>query len=249
MGRLEGKVAFVTGAGAGIGAAICRAFVHQGAQVYGADLNPQSVAELAAELGENMAHGACDVSDSASVAAAVDKAVERFGGLDVVVANAATFTPVMRIDKLDEAQWRKALDVNLTGVFLTCRHTIAHLEARGGGSIIATASQMARVASPGTAAYCTTKGGVCQLAKTMALELAEVNIRVNTLSPGGTATDRLSRRFGDLEEAERAWGPRHPIGRLGRPHEIANGAVFLASDESSFMTGADLLIDGGYAAQ
>ena len=90
---------------------------------------------------------------------------------------------------------------------------------------------------------------VVQMAKTMSLELADLNIRVNTISPGGTATDRLAFRFGDLEEAEKVWGPKHPIGRLGRPEEIANGAVFLASDESSFMTGADLLIDGGYAAQ
>ena len=161
----------------------------------------------------------------------------------------ATFTPVMRLDQLDEADWRKAMDVNLTGVFLTCKYCIGHLESGGGGSIIVTASQMARVASAGTAAYCTTKGGAIQIAKTMALELAELNIRVNTLSPGGTATNRLAARFGDLEEAEKVWGPKHPIGRLGRPEEIANGAVFLASDESSFMTGADLLIDGGYAAQ
>jgi len=249
MGRLDTKVAFVTGAAAGIGAATVRAFVAEGAKVYGADLDTDGLAALAEEVGDAMRFGPCDVSDSKSVSAAVSAAVESFGGLNVVFANAATFTPVMRLDQLDEADWRKAMDVNLTGVLLTCKYCIGHLERGGGGSIIVTASQMARVASAGTAAYCTTKGGAIQIAKTLALELAELNIRVNTLSPGGTATNRLAARFGDLEEAEKVWGPKHPIGRLGRPEEIANGVVFLASDESSFMTGADLLIDGGYAAQ
>ena len=249
MTRLEGKVAFVTGAANGIGAAICRAFVAQGARVFGADLDTQAAAALQDELGGAMAYASCDVTDSQSVEAAAAQAVTAFGQLDIVVANAATFTPSARIDQLDEAHWRKALDVNVTGVYLTCRHTIPYLERRGEGSIIITASQMARVGSKGTAAYCTTKGAVVQLAKTMALDLAEIGIRVNTLSPGGTATARLERRFGNMEDAERIWGPTHPLGRLGRPDEIANGAVFLASSESSFMTGADLLLDGGYVAQ
>jgi NAD(P)-dependent dehydrogenase (short-subunit alcohol dehydrogenase family) len=107
---------------------------------------------------------------------------------------------------------------------------------------------MARVANAGQAAYCATKGALVQLAKGMALDHVADNIRVNTLSPGGVATGRMVRRFGDMATAERTWGPRHPMGRLGRPAEIARGAVFLASDDSSFMTGADLLIDGGYTA-
>ena len=138
--------------------------------------------------------------------------------------------------------------INLTGAFLCCKYAIPALRAAGGGSIILMASQMARVANPGQAAYCATKGALVQLAKGMALDHAGDNIRVNTLSPGGIATDRLARRFGDLRAAEREWGPKHPIGRLGRPEEIARGAVFLASADSSFMTGADLLLDGGYTA-
>ena len=119
----------------------------------------------------------------------------------------------------------------------------------GGGSIIITASQMARVATPLRGPYCATKGALLQLAKVIALEHADDNIRSNTLSPGGVATDRLAQQFGDLETAEREWGPAHPLGRLGQPDEIARAAVFLASEQSSFMTGSDLLIDGGYAAR
>ena len=107
---------------------------------------------------------------------------------------------------------------------------------------------MGRVANAGQAAYCATKGALLQLAKAMALDHVDDNIRVNSLSPGGTATERLVKRFGDMETAERVWGPKHPMGRLGRAEEIARAAVFLASDDASFMTGADLLVDGGYTA-
>ena len=107
---------------------------------------------------------------------------------------------------------------------------------------------MARVANAGQAAYCATKGALGQLAKGMALDHCNDNIRVNTLSPGGVATERMARRFGDIDTAQKMWGPKHPMGRLGEPEEIARGAVFLAGEDASFMTGADLLIDGGYTA-
>ena len=149
---------------------------------------------------------------------------------------------------MEEEHWHRTIAVNLTGAFLICKHAIPHLRAAGGGSIILVASQMARVANAGQAAYCATKGALVQLAKGIALDHAGDNIRANTLSPGGTATDRMVARFGDLETAERVWGTKHPMGRLARPEEMAPGAVFLASDDSAFMTGADLLIDGGYTA-
>ena len=173
--------------------------------------------------------------------------VESFGRLTTLVCNAATFTDLAPIDELEEEEWRRALDVNLTGVFLTAKMGVPHLRAHG-GSIILIASQMGRVATPGQSAYCATKGALLQLAKVMALDLAPDGIRVNTLSPGAVATERLARRFGSMEAAEREMAPKHPINRLGRPEEVASAAVFLASDESSFMTGADLLIDGGYSA-
>ena len=252
MGRLEGKVAVISGAGRGIGAAISLAFAEEGAAVQCLDIDPMAAADVAAKIdaaGGRSGAARCDVRDSASVRGGVEAAVGAFGRIDVVVANAATVTPRTTVDALSEEDWRDALDVNLTGVFLLCKHALPHLRARGSGSVILTASQMGRVAYDGQAAYCATKGALIQLAKVMALDHAAEGIRVNALSPGGTATARLERRFGTIEQAESEWGPTHPVGRLGRPEEIAAGAVFLASDESSFMTGADLLIDGGYSAR
>ena len=252
MGRLENRAAVISGAGHGIGAAIARAFAAEGAAVQCLDIDAAAAAAIAAEIdgaGGRAGAAHCDVRDSGSVRAGVEAAVAAFGRIDIVVANAATVTPLATVDTLAEDDWREALDVNLTGVFLLCKHALPHLRAQGAGSVILTASQMGRVAYVGQAAYCATKGALIQLAKGMALDYAGEGIRVNTLSPGGTATPRLGRRFGTLERAEVEWGPTHPVGRLGRPEEIAAGAVFLASDESSFMTGADLLIDGGYSAR
>jgi len=184
-----------------------------------------------------------------NLCAGVAAAVTAFGRLDVVVANAATETPRVTVDALSLEDWRDALDVNLTGAFLLCKHALPRLRAQKAGSIILLASQMGRVADRGQAAYCATKGALVQLAKVMAIDHAGEGIRVNALSPGGTATGRLARRFGTLERAEAEWGQVHPVGRLARPEEIARAAVFLACDESSFMTGTDLLIDGGYSAR
>lgn len=251
--RLADKAAIVTGAARGIGKAIVEAFAAEGAAVWCADLHGGEAEAVAAAIragGGKAEGGYCDVRSTDSVLDAVDAAVEAFGGLDILVANAATLTPAATVEDLDEADWTQALAVNLTGAFHLCKHGIPHLKRAGGGSVILTASQMARVGNPGSAAYCTTKGGLVQLARVMALDHAADGIRVNTLSPGGTATDRLFSRHGSPELAEEEWGkPMHPLGRLGRPEEMAKGAVFLASAESSFMTGADLLMDGGYSAR
>ena len=251
-GKLAGRRAIVTGAGNGIGRAIALAFAAEAADVLCADIAVDDAERVAAEIndagGGRAAAQLCDVADSVSAQQAVTAAVDAFGGLDTVVCNAAVFSPITTIADMTEHDWRQALNVNLTGAFHICKYAIPHLRAAGGGGIILMASQMARVANAGQAAYCTTKGALVQLAKGMALDHAEDNIRVNTLSPGGVATGRLAKRFGDLDAAERIWGPKHPMGRLGQPDEIARGAVFLASDDASFMTGADLLLDGGYTA-
>jgi NAD(P)-dependent dehydrogenase (short-subunit alcohol dehydrogenase family) len=252
MRRLEDKVAVITGAGRGIGAAIARVFAAEGAAVQCLDVDPAAAGAVAAELndaGGRALAGACDVRDSEAVCAGVAAGVAAFGRLDIVVANAATDTPRVTVDALSLDHWRDALDVNLTGAFLLCKHALPRLRAQGSGSIILLASQMGRVADRGQAAYCATKGALVQLAKVMAIDHAAEGIRVNALSPGGTATGRLARRFGTLERAEADWGQVHPVGRLARPEEIARAAVFLACDDSSFMTGTDLLIDGGYSAR
>lgn len=251
--RLEGRAAVVTGAARGIGKAICEAFVEEGAAVFVADLHggeAETLAKALRDSGGRAEGGYCDVRSTDSVKDVVDQAAGAFGGLDILVANAATLTPRATIETLEEEDWTQALAVNLTGAFHLCKHGIPHLKRAGGGSIILTASQMARVARAGSTTYCTTKGALVQMAKGMALDHAEDGIRVNTLSPGGTATDRMVAQFGDLDQAEKEWGlAMHPLGRLGQPAEMARGAVFLASEESSFMTGADLLLDGGYSAR
>jgi NAD(P)-dependent dehydrogenase (short-subunit alcohol dehydrogenase family) len=247
--RLKGRVAFISGAAGGIGLAITKAFVEEGAYVAGADIAADTLAAAYAPLPEDKVLAIpTDVTDENAVRSALEKTASHFGKVDALVCNAATATPLNPVEDISAEEWRSALDVNLTSAFFICKHGVKHVRAAGGGSVVIVASQMGKVAWAGQAAYCTTKGGLIQLAKTMALDYAQAGIRVNTLSPGGTATQRLEWRFGNLEEAERQWGPKHPVGRLGRVEEIARGAVFLASTDSEFMTGADLVMDGGYTA-
>jgi len=250
--RLDGKAAIVTGAGGGIGRAISVALARAGAAVAACDIDPAragETADLAAAAGGRAAAVACDVADEASCRRAVEEAVARFGALHVLVNGAAMLDPDATVVECEPASWNRVLAVNLGGAFLMSKFAIPHLERAGGGSIIHIASQLGSVGSPRRVAYCATKGALIQLAKAMAMDHAAQKIRVNTLSPGAVETDRLVYRFGSMEKARQVAGPKHLLGRLGQPDEIANAAVFLASDASSFMTGADLLVDGGYNAQ
>ncbi len=248
--KLDGRVALVTGAGGGIGGAIAEAFAAEGARVLCTDIDAAAAAATADRIGSDGALAQpCDVRRAESAEAAVAAAVGQFGGLHILVNCAAVFTREATLPELDEAEWRQALDVNVTGAFQMSRFAVPHIARAGGGSIIHVASQMATVAHAGHTTYCVTKGALLMLAKGMALDHAAQGIRVNTLSPGGTATESMAAEWGGMAAAEREWGkPRHPLGRLGRPEEMARAAVFLASDDSSFMTAADLVIDGGYTA-
>ncbi|MSP82906.1 MAG: SDR family oxidoreductase [Alphaproteobacteria bacterium] len=235
MGKLDGRVALISGAGNGIGRATAELFAAEGARVAGVDLEGAEVF-------------VCDVSNSAAVAATVAGVVGRFGRLDIVMSNAAFFPPTRPVTELDDALWERTFAVNVHAAFYLAKHAIPHM--RQGGSIVLTASQMAKVGSKGDVAYCASKGALITMAKALALEVADAGIRVNTLSPGGTATEHMAANWGGMEAAEHAWGkPMHPLGRLGRPVEMARAALFLASDDSSFMTGADLVVDGGYTAR
>jgi len=252
-GKLKDKIALVTGAGGDIGRAICLQFATEGAAVVCADVNINTARQTSAQIekqGGKATPIECDVADSNSAKASVSEAVDRFGAVHILVNNAAHFIRDATLPELDEAEFNRAFAVNVTGVFLMSRWAIPQMVRAGGGSIIHIASQMGHVAREKQATYCATKGALLLLAKGMALDHAADGIRVNSLSPGGIATQGMASQWGGMEQAEREWGQRmHPIGRLGRTEEIARAAVFLASDDSSFMTGADLLVDGGYTAR
>ena len=244
MGALDGQVAVVTGAAGGIGAAIARRFAAEGARVACLDLAAPK--ELADEIG-GMAV-ATDVADEASTLDAVAAVLAAWQRVGILVNGAAPYDPVGSVLELPPAEWLKVFAVQVTGSYYMSRAVLPSMIAAGRGSIIHIASQMGRVGSPGRPAYCAAKGALIQLAKVMALDHAAQGIRVNSLSPGAVETARLLVRNKTMEAARAASVPLHPIGRLGQPDEIASAALFLASDASSFMTGADLLIDGGYTA-
>jgi len=248
-GRLEAKAAIVTGAGNGIGRAIALAFAGAGAAVLCVDIEDAAAAEtarLVEAAGGRALPERCDVTQEAETRRAAGRAASAFGGIHILVNGAAADDPTGSILELDPAQWARTLAVNVTGAFLMSRAVLPAMIAGGGGSIIHIASQLGRVGAPGRPAYCASKGALIQLAKVMAADHAAQGVRVNTLSPGAVETGRLVLRFGDMETARRVSGPKHLLNRLGQPDEIAQAALFLASDAASFMTGADMLVDGGY---
>ncbi|HUC71969.1 MAG TPA: SDR family oxidoreductase [Stellaceae bacterium] len=248
---LTGKAALVSGAAGGIGRAIATAFAQAGAAVVCCDIDladAEETARLVGEAGGRALARRCDVALESDTLAAAAAAEEAFGRLDILVSAAAPHDDGGTVTETSLADWERVVAVNLTGSFLLCRAALPLMIAGGGGSIILIASQLGRVGSAGRAAYCATKGALIQLAKVMAIDHAGENVRVNALSPGAVETARLTRRYGSFEAARAAIGPKHVLGRLGQPPEIAAAAVFLASDASSFVTGSDLLVDGGYTA-
>ena len=246
---LEKKVAIVVGAANGIGRATALAFAAAGAAVACADVEDGKPTAGEIEKGGGQALAVhLDVTDSASCRAAVAATVERFGGVDVLLYGAADSDKAATVLEMEDAAWDRVIRINLTGAFLTVKATLPAMIARGGGSVILIASQLGRVASPGRPAYCATKGALIQLAKVIATDHAAQGIRANTISPGAIATRRMLRRYKTMDDARAGMGPKHLLNRLGEPVEIARAAVYLASDASSFMTGSDLLVDGGYTA-
>jgi NAD(P)-dependent dehydrogenase (short-subunit alcohol dehydrogenase family) len=249
--RLDGRAALVVGAASGIGRSIARAFSAVGAVVGCVDTAEEGAKATAQEIiaaGGKAEAITCDVTNKAEVSAALDTFLAACGSPRILVNGAAADDPTGTILELQPAEWERTIAVNLTGTYLMSRAVLPHMIRAGGGSIIHIASQMGRVGAAARPAYCATKGALIQLAKVMAADHAAQNVRVNTLSPGAVETRRMLLRFGDLETARKTSGPLHLLKRLGQPDEIAAAAIFLASDASSFMTGADLLVDGGYTA-
>ena len=249
--QLTAKAALISGAGGGICRAIALAYAAEGAAVACVDIdlaNARETARLVEAAGGRAVAHRCDVAAEADAQAAADAAHRAFGRLDILVSGAAPHDPGGRVSETGLAEWRQVIDINLTGAFLLSRAVLPYMIAGGGGSIIFIASQLGRVGSTGRAAYCASKGGLIQLAKVLAIDHAAENIRVNALSPGAVETQRTLRRYNSFAVANETLGAKHLTNRLGKPEEIAPAAVFLASDASSFVTGSDLLVDGGYTA-
>lgn len=246
MGKLEGKVAVVTGAGSGMGRASAVLFAQQGARVVCADVSGDEQS-TAAEIGDRAIGLHVDVSKAADVQNMMDTAVRTFGKLDVVYNNAGLSGPHALLDQTDDEVLDQLYAVNLRGVFFGIKYAIPALRANGGGSIISTASVMGLVGRREQAAYSATKGGVVALTKNAAVDYARENIRINCICPGMVYTAMAGAQR-DTEDAPDREMPA-PMGRWGRAQEIATAALFLASDDSSFITGHALPVDGGYVAE
>jgi NAD(P)-dependent dehydrogenase (short-subunit alcohol dehydrogenase family) len=252
MGRLTDKVAIITGAASGIGEATAMLFAKEGAGLLLADWQDargEQVAEAVRKNGGKAAFLKTDVSKPEDVQAMVRAAVQEYGRLDVIFNNAGIEGEMNKpTAECTLENWHRVIGINLTGVFFGMKYAIPEMLQSGGGSIINTASVAGLVGFAGIPAYCAAKGGVVQLSKCAALEYAKQNIRVNVICPGIIWTPMVERATDGTEEGRAAFTAFEPVGRLGTAGEVANVALFLASDESSFCTGAPFIVDGGFVA-
>ena len=253
MTRLENKVAVITGAASGIGRAAALRFASEGARVVVADIQDElgeATATTIRAAGGEASFVHADVSRAADAQAMVDAAVARFGHLDILFNNAGVGKHIP-FDALTEAEWDRIVDINLRGVFLGCRYGVPALRRGGGGAILNTASQSGLQGHPNNQAYCAAKAGVINFTRSLAKDLARHNIRVNAICPGGTDTPILRNYIPAGESPDyvaRLVAPHTPFGRLARPEEIAAAALFLVSDEASFISGVALPVDGAASA-
>lgn len=252
MGAFSGKVALVTGAAGGIGRQSALAFARKGATVVVADVSVAGGEETVAmikDLGTEAMFVKVDVSQADQVEALIDGIVATYGHLDFAHNNAGIEGTLAPCGECTVENWDRTIAINLTGVFNCCKYEVKHMAAQGGGAIVNTASVAGLVGFANLPAYCASKGGVVQLTKAMALEYATANVRVNAVCPGVIKTDMVDRITGGDAAAEASFTALEPVGRMGKPEEIADAVVYLCSDEASFVTGVPFPVDGGLIAQ
>ncbi|MGP1252933.1 MAG: SDR family NAD(P)-dependent oxidoreductase [Kiloniellales bacterium] len=256
MGRLDGKVAVVTGGALGIGAAACRRMAEEGAAVAVTDVKDaegEALARKISEAGGTARYWHLDVADEGEVERVYREVAEAFGKLNVVVANAGIAGANKPTDEITLEEWQEVMSVNVTGVFLCTKHAIGHMRRAGGGSIINLSSIYGLISAPDIPPYHASKGAVRLMSKTDALLYATEGIRVNSVHPGYIWTPLvadLGARSGFSEEDfKKELGSRHPVNHVGEPDDIAWAIVYLASEEAKFVTGVELVVDGGYTAR
>lgn len=251
-GRLDGKVAIVTGAASGIGAESARVFAREGAKVALADRNHAMLDQVTREITKSGGTAIAvdtDVEDEASIQRLVDQTVDEFGALHVMYANAG-ISGRFDLETVTTDEFDRVVRVNLRGPFLCAKYAVPKIADSGGGSVIFTASELALVGSPGASVYSASKAGLIGMARGLALDYAQAGIRFNCICPGAVDTPMLwGEEEGEREEIEADISSRMPLGRVGRPEEIAKSALYLASDDSSFVTGHALVVDGGWTVR
>ncbi len=249
--RLKNKIAIITGSGSGIGRSSAELFAKEGAKVVVADIDKiggEETVELIKKNGGEAIFVKTDVTKEDEVKNLVDSAVKEFGGLNIIFNNAGIDLAHTVVDT-DEDAWQRSIDINLKSVYLGCKYAIPHM-LENGGAILSTASVLAHATSPNQAPYTASKTGVVGLIRQIAYDYAKNNVRANTICPGDTLTP-MSKKFfsekGDPEKAMKVWTDKIPMGRFAQPEEIASVALFLVSDEASYLTGQSIIVDGGFS--
>jgi 3-oxoacyl-[acyl-carrier protein] reductase len=239
--RLEGKTTIITGAASGMGRASVDRFLAEGANVIAVDLDGEGAEQAIADAGDRGVAYGLDVMDGGAIGAMITETVDRFGALDCYFNNAGVPQVAAWVEDVTDEEWKRSIDVNLTAIFLAARHVVPVMKRQGAGVILITASVSGLRPRPRLASYTAAKGGAVNLARALAIELAEFGIRVNSINPVSTDTPMLA-QFG---VGEHTTAKATPMGRLGRADEVASTAAFLASDDASFITGSAINVDGG----
>ena len=253
MNRLHEKTALITGGGTGIGRAIAELFTKQGAKVAVSGRRNEPLETLAHTIGKNAIAIQADVTDEASVKQMVETVVKKWGHIDILINNAAVITSRTALMDTPTQDWDTMNDINVRGIFLACKAVLPYMIQHAGGSIINIASVAGQRGQPGNSAYSTTKGAVMNMTRSIAVDYGPHGIRCNSISPALVRTEMAETRLkpGDdwEERAAKEWIPNYPLGRIGKPEDIAYGALYLASDEASWVSGIDLTMDGGKMAR